>query len=422
MDSSLIDVYWQHSPSAGMILENFPARLVLRRTNLSCQDLLGYADDELTNRDDWEDLLFTEKVKAKFNKFISNPDKKHVTLTVRTSKKKDLDLRFLKRFLGAERRYTILSLHDLTEIQENSRAMQAGYDEFIRVTTDLEAALSTIEKQKKLLEDQKRILEKELEIAHRVQAHMFHQDFSEFQIVKAAGFYQAMTNLGGDMWEFHETEREFLGVLGDVMGHGVAASLISISSKTLFKKRFEEYRYFSQGLGRFCRDINRDIVEITNKNYFITVCLIKIDRNFRMEFITAGHPPIILIPADPAEGHQLLFTEQPMLGIFSDVNYESQYHQLIPGDRVIIYTDCLIESTDPDGNQLTINQIADVVHRGERTQPGEIITDILDFHKRFTKSDNLQDDLAVVCLDVPAVSGSPKQTKKRLMPESKLVF
>jgi len=258
-----------------------------------------------------------------------------------------------------------------------------------------------------VLEEQKALLHKELENAHRVQDNMFQLDFNQFKVVNASGYFEVMTELGGDMWEFHETKREFLGVIGDVMGHGVASSLISISAKMLFRKRFEDYQFYSQNLGDLCFSLTNDLVAITNQNYFITICLIRIKRNYEMEYLTAGHPPLLIVPADNQRDIVLLHTEQTMLGVFSNIEYSSLSHQLEPGDRILMYTDCLVESFSPNGEPLEIEDIGRVMRHGEKVTPDETLEDIISYRNKFTESDVLSDDLTLVCLEVPEFPPPP---------------
>ena len=273
--------------------------------------------------------------------------------------------------------------------------------------------MATIENQRQLLQKHKDNLEKELEIAHRVQTNLFSLNFERYGIVRVAGFYEAMAELGGDMWEFFESENSFFGVLGDVMGHGVASSLISMAAKTLFKKYFENHAEGSLELSRLCKSLNNDIADVTGRNYFITACVIKIDREFRMEYLTAGHPPLLVVHADRTRAPSLLYTEQPMLGIFEDVEYESASIRLSYGDRVLMYTDCLTESVNPVGVPLNILDIAQIIREGSRVHPKEVIEDILDYRQRFSNSTQLPDDLTMVCIDIPEVPGTSSGGRKK---------
>ena len=215
-----------------------------------------------------------------------------------------------------------------------------------------------------------------------------------------------MDELGGDMWEFHEGNQEFVGVIGDVMGHGVAASLISIAARTLFKTNYQDTHRAERGLGVICGGINRELIEITRGNYYVTICLLRIDRNYKMEYVTCGHPPIFVVRADSISAGEQLFTPQPMLGIFPKEDYVSESIQLQPGDRVLMYTDCLLETFNDRGDALELDKITKLVRYRNGTTPESVVKELLDYIYKFGGTKDLSDDLALVCIEVPG-KGEP---------------
>ncbi len=391
------DALWTHSPAAEMVVQIDAADTRVLRANRSCCGLLGMEEPELTALRSLEQF-FEARTYSRFTQFSRGNTRRHLVLELRAADGRKLDVRFLRAAVPDEPGVAVIALQDLTEIQEDARALQAGYDEFIRITKELEDALAVIEKQNRLLEQQRNTMKQELVIAHRVQEHMFRLDFSQFQHVKAAGYYEAMEDLGGDMWEFHEAGGEFLGVLGDVMGHGVAASLISIAVKAHFKKYFEEHAYRRRELGALVKALNDDVLAVTDRRYFVTTAMVRIGPDYSMEFVTAGHPPILWVPARGPE--QLLVNEQPMLGIFDNVEYQSGRVQLAPGDRVFLYTDCLTESSNRAGDVMTLERVGGVI-RACSEGPERAVRDVLNFRTEFTGSNNLPDDLTLICIEVP---------------------
>jgi len=393
------ETLWDMSPSAGIILEGG----TIVRINRAFRKLLlalHIQESSIVNTADWKNAVFDERNLKKFDNFLSGK-KKNIILDLCSNNGDKIYINAVKVLLNDDEKRVLLSFQDITEIREDSQALQAGYDEFIHVTTELEKALAVIEEQKQILEHQKSILENELTIAHHVQEHLLSQNFSKFKILSVSGYYCAMAELGGDMWEFYENNQGLMVVLGDVMGHGVAPSLISIAAKTLFKKKFEEQDSRVETLGEICSQLNNDLLEITNGEYYITVCIIRIELDHTMEYITAGHPPLVVAPADSSIPDNILYTEQPMLGIIPETNYSSLKYKLKPGDRILLYTDCLVESLNPDGKPLEIKNITNLIRYQKNTNPDDAIQNVLGFLKSHSETTELVDDLALVCLEVP---------------------
>ncbi len=389
---------WDRSPVAALVIE---AGLVVR-LNEACRDLFGtkeIAPDEILHRRDWDRLVFDEKNRERFQRLLAGTEHS-ATVELVTENGRRIHLTARKKELAGDWPLTLLAFQDVTEIRENSQAFQAGYDEFLKVTIELELALGTIESQKELLQRQKDILQKELHIAHNVQSRLFAEDFERFKRIRVHGYYRAMSELGGDMWELFESDQAFMAVLGDVMGHGVGPSLISMAAKTLFKKSFEDLSYRPESLARVCERLNRELLQITNGDYYITICCVRIDHDNRMEFITNGHPPIMIVPGDPAAPFRLVNTDQPMLGILPRVQLRSDTTQLHPGDRVLLYTDCLVESLSPNGEALNLSELVDLI-RLKNDGPRDATQALIAYLTRFLGSSDFDDDLTLICLEVP---------------------
>lgn len=359
--------------------------------------LLECNREDIVNKSDWLDWMFTVNTE-KWKQKILQGNKQHVSGEISTFKGNKRFIRINKN----EQKNTLV-LIDLTDMREDTEVLQTGYDEFINVTTELEKAFATIEKQNKMLEKQRDKLEDELKIARKVQTQVFSVDFSKFTPIRAAGFYEAMEDLGGDMWLFHQTEETFTAVIGDVMGHGVAASLISIAAKTIFQKYIESPKNDHKSLAEICTEINTEIVEITQGDYYITVGAFRINNMHEIEYITCGHPPILLY--DDSENENTinqLFISQPMLGIFKDIELISHSVQLKTEDRILLFTDCLMEAFDSKGEVISPEKIYKLLSSKINKTPQDAITSILKYHDDFTGTIQRSDDLAMICVEIAA--------------------
>ncbi|MCB1324632.1 MAG: SpoIIE family protein phosphatase [Spirochaetales bacterium] len=404
---------WELTPIPHLLINE----QCILRANPAFLALVDYEAEEIVDKSNWMDLVMAPEQKPRFTRAVFDSRRPQADVQLRSRNGQVFYVRLERRQLHSGE--MLVALMDLTTLTEDNQVLQAGYDEFVKVTIELEEALATIEKQNALLEKQRNILRNELSIAHTVQSQLYAQDFSRFRFVRAAGFYQAMDELGGDMWEFHEGNHEFVGVIGDVMGHGVAASLISIAARTLFKTNFEDTHRAERGLGVICGGINRELIEITRGNYYVTICLLRIDRHYKMEYVTCGHPPIFVVRADSGKQGEQLFTPQPMLGIFPKEDYVSESIQLEPGDRVLMYTDCLLETFNERGDALELDKITQLVRYRDGTTPASVVKDLLDYIYKFGGTKDLSDDLALVCIEVPGKTGQPRDASEAPVSETK---
>jgi sigma-B regulation protein RsbU (phosphoserine phosphatase) len=81
---------------------------------------------------------------------------------------------------------------------------------------------------------------------------------------------------------------------------------------------------------------------------FLTSCFAHLDPVGRvMQYASAGHPPMLLMRAGSEEPEWLQAQGVP-IGAIPDPGYRTQDVPLLPGDRLIMYSDGLTEAGDPD--------------------------------------------------------------------------
>jgi sigma-B regulation protein RsbU (phosphoserine phosphatase) len=142
------------------------------------------------------------------------------------------------------------------------------------------------------------------------------------------------------MYSFLSSDDEHAGVLvADVAGHGVPAALIASMVKIAVSSQAhlaDDPAALIAGLNAILR---RDV-----RRAFVTATYLWLDMDARRVVVcNAGHPPPLLY-RDGA--FQELGQSAVLLGRFADARYSSSSTALLPGDRLIAYTDGLPEARD----------------------------------------------------------------------------
>jgi serine phosphatase RsbU (regulator of sigma subunit)/anti-anti-sigma regulatory factor len=148
--------------------------------------------------------------------------------------------------------------------------------------------------------------------------------------------------VGGDLFDVEPLgERHVALVIADAAGHGLSAALLSV----LFRERLRLVD--ADGLPLSPRavlaQVNAEMRESpAPPGMFVTavVCLLDLERR-EVVLASAGHPPVLRLPA--GGGVELIEQTGPALGLFDQARFDERRLQLGQGDRLLLYTDGVLE-------------------------------------------------------------------------------
>ncbi len=154
--------------------------------------------------------------------------------------------------------------------------------------------------------------------------------------------------LGGDFYDFLPLPENRLALaVGDASGKSLAAALMISNVQSSLRTA----ALFAGADGaRVLRAVNRQVHSSSLADRYATLFYGVFDGTTRLlRYVNAGHNPPILIRPD-GSGHSLETGGAPV-GIFADWTYEEGAVQLNAGDVVLAYTDGVIETTNPAGQE-----------------------------------------------------------------------
>lgn len=208
--------------------------------------------------------------------------------------------------------------------------------------------------------------------------------------------YVSCDDLGGDVLGMFVPEPDKVAIfLADISGHGVAASMAAVSMHTYLQALLLteiDPRGVVTAANAFCC---REFPDTT----FATMAYFLLDtRRQSAEMIVAGHPPVLKFARD---GNLIQFesTYQP-LGIFPDPPTASdvQKTNLSAGERMIAYTDGVIETRNPEGQFYSLDYLfADIKARSDKPVQG-LCGSILDAVGSWRVEGEAEDDITVMAM------------------------
>ncbi|MGD8418554.1 MAG: SpoIIE family protein phosphatase [Pseudomonadales bacterium] len=265
------------------------------------------------------------------------------------------------------------------------------YREVSETNARLAQKVEQLEKLCRMLEEQAEIIQADLDRAEMIQHALLPQEPPEIDGWVVETLYRSGSSVGGDFYDVFDLDRQHLGlVIADAAGHGVAAAMHAV----LFKLRLRLRDHNGNLLmpNQVLRNLNRRLHEsVSAPGAFVTAVYAIVNRRTGyVRLASAGHPPCIRTPR--AGEAQFLERTGPALGLVADARYEERSVHLEVGDRLLLYTDGVIEGGPESPAQTDIAEVL-------RTQPDrtELLAEVYAAATQDLSGD--QDDITMILLE-----------------------
>lgn len=257
-------------------------------------------------------------------------------------------------------------------------------------TKDLNVALERIR-------DKEFIMETELDFAADIQKGIIPTNLSPWNGINFAAYYQPMGKVSGDYYDLFRLSGHVFVLLADVSGHGVPAALITMLAKQAFSNVVHE----SLNPDEIFRQVNEIIVNRVETSDYLTCFLLKIDQRNRVIFGSGGHPNAIKYTYKKGVC-ELLDTNGMFIGSMLEANefYENGTTKLSSGDRIILYTDGVIEHKNVAGEQFGLDRLIELVKLHKTVSLKETVESISENLKDFMKGAPVRDDISIVGVEL----------------------
>ena len=253
------------------------------------------------------------------------------------------------------------------------------------------AARQTLQRDLQLSE-----IQKELEVARRMQLSILPTGFPNSANFHVAARYVPMTSVAGDFYDFIVADDRQAGLLiADVSGHGVPAALIA----SMVKVAATSQRANAADPARLLAGMNAVLFGNT-QNQFVTAAYVHLDSTSRtLQYSAAGHPPMLLL----RHGKVIEMAENGLiLAAFDSATYTNAAHPLEHGDRLLLFTDVLIEAANPIGDFFGQDALSALLRQTADLPPSAASDQIISSVQRWSASQD--DDLTVLICDYVRVN------------------
>jgi serine phosphatase RsbU (regulator of sigma subunit) len=240
-----------------------------------------------------------------------------------------------------------------------------------------------------------------LSIAMEVQQRLLPSAPPQVRGLDVAGHSTYCDETGGDYYDFlvldTAASNAVLVVLGDVMGHGVAAALVMAGVRSVLRDRATAAGDLADLMSRLNRLISAD----HGGGRFMTMHLSIIDATTRtMRWVSAGHDPVIVYDPTTAQFSEVGEGDLP-LGVMDETEYREQTSAPFqPGQVLFIGTDGVWELPDTKGDQFGKDRLREVIREAAARPATEIAAAVRDRLTAFRGDSKSVDDVTFVIVKV----------------------
>lgn len=252
----------------------------------------------------------------------------------------------------------------------------------------------------------KRIVERErvkaeIDAANRIQAALLPVESPLLNGASVSSHYRAATEIGGDYFDFLLQRNGDVGIaFGDVSGHGLTSGIVMAMAKAALLVQVEH----DASPAVVLNVLNDVVMKTAPKRILMTFFFGVLDPMTQtLRFSSAGHLDPYVYRCRSGRLEALSSWGFP-LGVKRRDPFREHTVEFLAGDRLILYSDGLIEALDDDGEPFGFDRFERTIVENGRQSAEEIKKAVLGTIRKFTRNRPPEDDqtMVVVSFDEPA--------------------
>ena len=240
----------------------------------------------------------------------------------------------------------------------------------------------------------------DLDAAGQIQKSLLPQNVPDIKSIQMNWRFEPCQQVGGDIFHLYEEDQSHISAyMLDVCGHGVSAALIAVTVKQFLDN------LHGQAL---VRGYPFQPAEILNKledefpfdrfDCFFTVVYVLLNaENGEFTYGCAGHvPPLIM---DKNNKLEVLNHHGPVIGFSPELHFSQANTQLKPGERIVLYTDGLIDNFGPKGDYNGKENFYNSLRRLSGKTVDQIVNGLMAESKKMRAGARPDDDMSLLLIE-----------------------
>jgi serine phosphatase RsbU (regulator of sigma subunit) len=274
-----------------------------------------------------------------------------------------------------------------------------------RANTELTARIDELTQTRlKLLEAQKAAVDKEMQIARRIQQSIL----PGREVVRRPGLallgqVEPATQVGGDFWTALDlSDGRTVLLIGDVTGHGVGPGMLTTVARTCCGTVIRNQKAVE--LVELLSVLSDVLFESSKGELTMTAFALMIDpKAKKLEYVNCGHVlPLYIEAAGGLPRLTVLAGPGAILGGQRGTSFETRSRSFAARDRVLLYTDGLIECTNPTGESFGDKRLQRAAIAAATAPIERHLESVMGTAREFYSGHPCEDDVSLVLAELGA--------------------
>jgi PAS domain S-box-containing protein len=251
----------------------------------------------------------------------------------------------------------------------------------------------------------------DLEAAARVQRSLLPESMPHSSAARFAWRFLPCERLAGDLLGITALDEERVGVyVADVSGHGVPAALLAVTlshwlepargqSPLLDADQRSPAHIRITPPASVARRLSAQFPFNTRTAQYFTMVYGVLDARLRrFRFVCAGHPAPLCVPYDgePRASHAPGFP----IGLFPDSEYDEQELELSKGDRVLLFSDGLLDVENAAAEAFGLERLLLAVDQARGLPLDAALDFVVGAAEAWSGNSRRRDDLSLVAFEM----------------------
>jgi len=237
-------------------------------------------------------------------------------------------------------------------------------------------------------------------MAKTIQNSILPIDNIYWNTIAFCSLYLPADDLGGDFYDLLKlSDDEFLIYIADVSGHGIQAALLTVFMQERIRANMETAL---SGTGELLKKIAQEFNSLDiDSTLYTTMAMCKYTKSRReLSISNAGHNCFPLISRHSGRTETIPTHGMPICKLADDIYYDEEIVSMNPGDRLILFTDGVVEEVDSaTGRAFGAEGVRELAEAHHAYSGDYLAREIMDKSARFALI-NAKDDRSIVVADI----------------------